>query len=63
MGFIPAYLTKVYVTDPFFARTATLFTIHNLAYQGIFDPNLVLIRVRRRASINTGWSFTARRTR
>jgi len=41
-GFIPAYLAKVYVSDPFFARTATLFTIHNLAFQGIFDPNLVL---------------------
>lgn len=41
-GFIPAYLAKVYDSDPFFARTATLFTIHNLAFQGIFDPNLVL---------------------
>src|SRR5262245_52074371 len=41
-GFIPAYLAKVYAADLFFARTATLFTIHNLAYQGIFDPNLVL---------------------
>jgi starch synthase len=41
-GFIPAYLTKVYAADPYLARTATLFTIHNLAYQGIFDPNLVL---------------------
>src|SRR5215468_3617921 len=41
-GFIPAYLAKVYASDPFFARAATLFTIHNLAFQGIFDPNLVL---------------------
>jgi starch synthase len=41
-GFIPAYLAKVYASDPFFARTATLFTIHNLAYQGIFDPNLAI---------------------
>jgi len=41
-GFIPAYLAKVYAADPFFAHTATLFTIHNLAYQGTFDPNLVL---------------------
>jgi starch synthase len=41
-GFIPAYLAKVYATDPFFAHTATLFTIHNLAYQGSFDPNLAL---------------------
>jgi starch synthase len=41
-GFIPAYLAKVYATDPVFARVATLFTIHNLAYQGTFDPNLAL---------------------
>jgi len=41
-GFIPAYLATVYAGDPFFARTATLFTIHNLAYQGLFDPNLLL---------------------
>ncbi|HKX32955.1 MAG TPA: glycogen/starch synthase [Blastocatellia bacterium] len=40
-GFIPAYLATVYAHDPFFARTATLFTIHNLAYQGCFDPNLL----------------------
>jgi starch synthase len=40
-GFIPAYLTTVYSADPFFARTATLFTIHNLAYQGRFDTNLL----------------------
>ncbi|HEU0176641.1 MAG TPA: glycogen/starch synthase, partial [Blastocatellia bacterium] len=41
-GFIPAYLAKVYSSDPFFDNTATLFTIHNLAYQGIFDPNLAI---------------------
>jgi starch synthase len=40
-GFIPAYLTTTHAGDPFFARTATLFTIHNLAYQGLFDPNLL----------------------
>jgi starch synthase len=40
-GFIPAYLRTVYATDPFFARTATLFTIHNLAYQGTFHPGLL----------------------
>jgi starch synthase len=40
-GFIPAYLSRAYASDPFFSRTATLFTIHNLAYQGFFDPNLL----------------------
>lgn len=40
-GLIPAYLTTVYAADPFFQKTATLFTIHNLAYQGYFDPTLL----------------------
>jgi starch synthase len=40
-GFIPAYLRRVYDRDPFFARTATLFTIHNLGYQGLFNPALL----------------------
>jgi len=40
-GFIPAYLRTVYGADPFFARTATLFTIHNLRFQGIFNPGLL----------------------
>ena len=35
-GLIPAYLRTVYRDDPFFAHTAVLFTIHNLAYQGNF---------------------------
>jgi starch synthase len=40
-GFIPAYLRRVYNRDPFFVRTATLFTIHNLGYQGLFNPGLL----------------------
>lgn len=40
-GLIPAYLNSVYRSDPFFSRTATFFSIHNLAYQGIFNPNLL----------------------
>jgi starch synthase len=35
-GLIAAYLKTVYRGDPFFARTATVFSIHNIAYQGIF---------------------------
>jgi starch synthase len=33
---IPAYLKTVYSSDPFFAGTPTVLTIHNLGYQGIF---------------------------
>jgi starch synthase len=35
-GLIPAYLKSIYGNDPFFGRTATVFTIHNIAYQGLF---------------------------
>jgi starch synthase len=40
-GFIPAHLATTYAADPYFVQTATLFTIHNLAYQGFFDQNLL----------------------
>lgn len=33
---IPIILRLEAADDPFFARTATVFTIHNLAYQGLF---------------------------
>jgi starch synthase len=36
---IPAYLKTLYAGDPFFAKTATVFTIHNLAYQGNFPKD------------------------
>ncbi len=35
-GLIPAYLSTLFRTDPFFSSTATLFTIHNIGYQGLF---------------------------
>jgi starch synthase len=35
-GLIPAYLRSTYQNDPLFSRTAVVFTIHNIAYQGIF---------------------------
>jgi starch synthase len=35
-GLLPAYLTSLYRNDPFFSTTATVFTIHNIAYQGLF---------------------------
>ena len=40
-GIIPNWLKTIYKDDPFFANTATAFTIHNLAYQGIFGPELL----------------------
>ncbi len=35
-GLIPAYLKTIYSNDPFFKNVKTVFTIHNLAYQGVF---------------------------
>jgi starch synthase len=36
-----AYLRQTYAGDPFFAGVRTLFTIHNLAYQGTFEPEIL----------------------
>lgn len=35
-GLVPAYLKRHYASDPHFAKTGTVFTIHNMAYQGNF---------------------------
>jgi starch synthase len=35
-GLIPAYLRWTYKDDPLFSETAAVFTIHNIAYQGVF---------------------------
>jgi len=36
-----AYLKHVYAQDSFFAKTRSLFTIHNLAYQGLFEKEIL----------------------
>lgn len=36
---IPVYLKTIYKDDPFFKDTKTIFTIHNMAYQGIFSKS------------------------
>ena len=38
-GLIPAYLKTVYRDDPFYRDTRTVFTIHNMAYQGTFPKS------------------------
>ncbi len=35
-GLLPALLKQHYSSDPYFIQTKTVFTIHNLAYQGVF---------------------------
>lgn len=38
-GIIPLYLKTIYREDEFFKNTHTVFTIHNIAYQGFFPPD------------------------
>jgi starch synthase len=38
---VPNWLHTLYRDDPVFADTATVFTIHNLAYQGIFGHRIL----------------------
>ncbi|MBU2567560.1 MAG: glycogen synthase [Elusimicrobia bacterium] len=39
-GLIPAYLKTLYRIDAFFSRAATVYTIHNIAYQGIYPVDV-----------------------
>ena len=36
-GLVPAYLRTLYRIDSFYAKTASVFTVHNIAYQGMFS--------------------------
>ncbi|MFY9553810.1 MAG: glycogen synthase GlgA [Blastocatellia bacterium] len=38
-GLVPAYLKTAYAHDPAFERTKTLFTIHNIAFHGLFSAD------------------------
>ncbi|MCD6165345.1 glycogen synthase GlgA [candidate division KSB1 bacterium] len=40
-GLIPLYLKTIYSEDEFFRNVKTLFTIHNIGYQGNFDKSAV----------------------
>ena len=35
----PVYLKTRYATDPVIGRAPTVFTVHNLAYPGLFEPD------------------------
>lgn len=39
---IPAYLKTLYRIDSFYVKTAVVFTIHNIAYQGMFPKETLL---------------------
>ena len=38
-GLAAVYLKSIYATHPLLARTPSVFTIHNMAYQGLFEPD------------------------
>ena len=40
---IPNWIKTIYAPDPFYADIATVYTIHNLAYQGIFGHRVLEI--------------------
>jgi starch synthase len=40
---VPNWLKTIYRDDPFFARTATIYTAHNLEYQGVFGHRVLEI--------------------
>jgi len=40
-GMLPLYLKSIYADDPLFASTSSIFTIHNLAYQGVFGSTIL----------------------
>lgn len=40
-GFLPNYLKTVYKDDPLLSKIVTVFAIHNLYYQGMFDHRFV----------------------
>lgn len=42
-GLVPAYLKTLLALDPFFSKSASLFTIHNVGYQGLFPAEKLRI--------------------
>jgi starch synthase len=38
---IPVLLRTQYAVDPIFRETATVFTVHNIGYQGLFPPDIL----------------------
>lgn len=40
-GLVPVYLKVLYADDPAVSETRTVFTIHNMAFQGIFDADFL----------------------
>ncbi len=61
-GLIPAYLKDLYALDPHFTNTKTVFTIHNIAYQGVFPHHgfFALTGLNERLYTSDGMEFWGR---
>ncbi len=42
-GLIPIYLRTVYMADPALSRVASVFTVHNMGYQGLFPADKLAV--------------------
>ena len=42
-GFVPAFLRRLYASDPFFAETATLMSLHNVGFQGVYGSEALAL--------------------
>lgn len=51
-GLVPLYLKTIYGSDRFFSKTATVITIHNLGYQGLFPASEMPLTGLNRALFN-----------
>ncbi len=40
-GLVPNWLKTIYKDDPFWKQTRTVFTVHNLAYQGVYGHRIL----------------------
>jgi starch synthase len=40
---VPAYLKTLYAEDPFYQMTAVILSIHNMGYQGVYNPDSMAI--------------------
>lgn len=42
-GLVPVYLKSIYKTNPVLKKAKSVFTIHNLAYQGVFSREMMTV--------------------
>jgi len=60
---IPVLLRTIYGEDPAFREVGTVFTIHNMGYQGLFPPDtLPLLMLPGICSRSRRWNFSAKST-